>query len=57
MKEPNAVSLTAAHIEDKIRCAAQMRHARTNEYLKDFDKLRSGFITRKLPILSINSLL
>ena len=34
-------------VEDKIRNAVQVRHARTSEYLKDFDRLRTGYMTRK----------
>eukprot|EP00795_Rhopilema_esculentum_P008232 gene8232-14169_t len=33
-------------VEAKIRNAAQVRCARTDEYLKDFDRLRTGYITK-----------
>lgn len=38
--------LKSEDIEDKIRNAIVSRRARTGEYLKDFDRLRTGFITK-----------
>lgn len=32
-------------VEEKIRNAILVRRSRTGEYLKDFDRLRTGFIT------------
>ena len=49
-EDPHAVVLTVDDVEDKIRYAAQTRRARTVEYLKDFDRLRCGFITRELNV-------
>ena len=38
-------------IEDKIRNVVNARNVRLTEYFKDFDRLRTGFITSKLIIL------
>ena len=35
-------------VEDKIRKAVHARNVRLTEYFKDFDRLRTGFITSKL---------
>lgn len=35
-------------VEDKIRKAVHVRNVRLTEYFKDFDRLRTGFITSKL---------
>ena len=32
-------------VEDRIRLAALAKRIRTTEFFKDFDKLRTGFIT------------
>ena len=48
--------MTVNDVEEKIRYATQMRCARTNEYLKDFDRLRSGFITRE-PNFILNTII
>ena len=42
-------SLNINDVEAKIRNAAQVRCARTDEYLKDFDRLRTGYITSMSP--------
>ena len=34
-------------VEDRIRHAALAKRVRTTEFFKDFDKLRSGYITSK----------
>ena len=34
-----------SQVEEKIRNAILVRRSRTGEYLKDFDQLRTGFIT------------
>lgn len=34
-----------SQVEEKIRNAILVRRSRTGEYLKDFDRLRTGFIT------------
>ena len=36
-------------IEDKIRKIVNARNVRLTEYFKDFDRLRTGFITSKFP--------
>ena len=33
------------HIEDRVRLAALAKRVRTTEFFKDFDKLRTGYIT------------
>lgn len=45
-KESYQVCMSVNDVEDKIRYATQMRYARTDEYLKDFDRLRSGYVTK-----------
>ena len=47
MQESYQVCMSVNDVEDKIRYATQMRYARTDEYLKDFDRLRSGYVTSK----------
>ena len=37
--------LDVSQVEEKIRNAIFVRRSRTGEYLKDFDRLRTGFIT------------
>ena len=36
------------NVEDRIRHAALAKRVRTTEFFKDFDKLRTGYITSKL---------
>ena len=33
------------HVEDRVRLAALAKRVRTTEFFKDFDKLRTGYIT------------
>ena len=45
-----AVTVTfksAENVEDQLRHATQMKRIRVSEFFKDFDPLRSGYITSK----------
>lgn len=37
----------AAGVEDKLRHVTQIKRIRVSEFFKDFDPLRSGYITSK----------
>jgi len=39
-------TMTVMEVEDKIRNGILARHARTDEFFKDFDRLRTGFISK-----------
>ena len=43
-------------IEDRIRNAVNAKKVRCTEFFKDFDRLRTGYITSKLKIDSINNI-
>lgn len=43
---PLSPQLSIPVIEDKVRNSIAARRARTDDYLKDFDRLRTGFVTK-----------
>ena len=40
-------AVSTHRVENKLRSAVKSRQVRVNEFFKDFDRLRNGFITRK----------
>lgn len=44
-------------IEDQIRTTVQLKSVRVAEFFKDFDRLRSGYVTSKAKTTSSPSLI
>lgn len=42
------MAAVTSQIESNIRTLAQTKRIRVTEYFQDYDKLRSGYVTRKL---------
>ena len=40
---------SAENVEDQLRHVTQIKRIRVSEFFKDFDPLRSGYITSKAP--------
>ena len=44
--------MSIKQIEDRIRNAVNAKKVRCTEYFKDFDRLRTGYITSKIKLLA-----
>ena len=44
------------HVEDRVRLAALAKRVRTTEFFKDFDKLRTGYITSECKCVCVCTL-